>query len=449
MDEQDLDRIIASCHPPPDILAYNPPYEVLFHAKGKHPQRNIFKNQVFSEKELEKLRRLKDEIKKQKLQLPKDWDDSDLLKFVYGANFKTRGAFKALKSCLASYSDVFPEDYMLIYSKIYEILLTGPLYMHGRDCHYRPLLIMNFAKFDLKKYTFEQYLQAACFVLEFASKHMLFPGKVENWMCISDIGYRGLSDLPLNTLRKITQVLQDVFKCRLAYSAMINTPKTIYFIYSCLKPFLDPVTIDKISIAKGNVATNIIKYFNPYQVEERYGGKSPNLNVFWPPVFPNYPVALDDYDEIKPLEKKNVEKYNEPESAPFEMHSQEIIDVEEINNAMDEEILNTDRKKKSKKSKKSKRRKNKKIKETLSDIEPGDINLENIEPLRSSPQSEKNQTQELMFSPNENIIDEINREVHSEPIEEQADPNEMLIDTTQNTTMCSLDIGLGQKCVIS
>lgn len=123
MDEQELERIKAACHPPMDILAYNPPYEVLFHAKGKHPQRNIFKNQIFTEKEIEKLRRLKEEIKKQKLRLPKEWDDGDLLKFVYGANFKTRGAFKALKSCLTSYSDVFPEDYMLIYSKIYEILV--------------------------------------------------------------------------------------------------------------------------------------------------------------------------------------------------------------------------------------------------------------------------------------------------------------------------------------
>lgn len=278
---------------------------------------------------------------------------------------------------------------------------------------------------------------------------MLFPGKVENWMCISDIGYRGLSDLPLNTLRKITQVLQDVFKCRLAYSAMINTPKTIYFIYSCLKPFLDPVTIDKISIAKGNVATNVIKYFNPYQVEERYGGRAPNLNVFWPPVFPNYPVALDDYTEVKPLEKKNIGKEEEPNLTPFEMHSEEIIDKEEVKSEMYEEIQKTERKKKSKKSKKSRKRKNKKLKKTLSDIEVEEMNLENIELLRSSPQSEKNQTQELIFSPNENILDAIDREVYSEPFEDQANPNDLIIDAAQNSTMCGLDISLVPKCVIS
>ena len=151
-----LDIIREDCKVPMGIVSYDPPQEVLFHMKGKNPQRNIFKHQTFTERELEKLRRLKIEIKKNKVRYPKHWDDSDLLKFVYGANFKTNGALKALKSCLSSYSEVFPKDYLLFYPKIFEILViftqrTGPLYMHGRDCYYRPLLIMNFAKFDLTK----------------------------------------------------------------------------------------------------------------------------------------------------------------------------------------------------------------------------------------------------------------------------------------------------------
>lgn len=130
-------------------------------------------------------------------------------------------------------------------------------------------------------------------MLEFAANNMLYPGKAENWMCISDLGYRGLTDLPLNTLRKITKYLQDIFKCRVAYSSMINAPKSINFIYSCLKPFLDPVTIEKISLEKGSVPFKLLKFFNPYQVEQRYGGKAPDLDVFWPPVFPDYSVAVD------------------------------------------------------------------------------------------------------------------------------------------------------------
>ena len=48
----------------------------------------------------------------------------------------------------------------------------------------------------------------------------------------------------------------------------------------------------------------MISYFHPYQVEERYGGKAPNLTVFWPPVFPKLPVSLDyiHVDQVSPQE---------------------------------------------------------------------------------------------------------------------------------------------------
>ena len=123
METYDLKSIIESVKAPPEITNYWPTQDVLFHMKGKNPQRNIFKHQKFTEKELEKLRRLKLEITKHKVVLPPTWDDSELLKFVYGANFKTRGAISALKSTLQSRNEVFPSDFLLIYPKIYEILV--------------------------------------------------------------------------------------------------------------------------------------------------------------------------------------------------------------------------------------------------------------------------------------------------------------------------------------
>jgi hypothetical protein len=79
---------------------------VIYHGKGKYSQRNIFKLQEFYEWGDGK-KRLKEEIKKEKLKLPDKWDESELLKFVYGSNFKIRNAFKALKSYLDSRIEVF------------------------------------------------------------------------------------------------------------------------------------------------------------------------------------------------------------------------------------------------------------------------------------------------------------------------------------------------------
>ena len=124
MDITNLDVIREECKVPMGILQYDPSQEVLFYTKGKTPQRNIFKCQTFSDREIEKIRRLKIEIKKSKIIVPRYWDDTDLLKFVYGSNFKTKGALKGLKSCLSTYAEVFPQDYLLIYPKIFEILVS-------------------------------------------------------------------------------------------------------------------------------------------------------------------------------------------------------------------------------------------------------------------------------------------------------------------------------------
>ena len=156
-------------------------------------------------------------------------------------------------------------------------------------------------------------------------------------MCITDIGFMGLTELPLNSLRKITKILQDIFKCRIAYSSIINAPKAIYFIYSLLKPFLDPVTIDKISISKENIPRNIISFFNLYQVEERYGGKAPNLVEFWPPVFPDIPVNLD----YSPIENLHVQHYEETlrEPSAIEETKEEKIFIEAKSVEIEKETL--------------------------------------------------------------------------------------------------------------
>ena len=57
----------------------------------------------------------------------------------------------------------------------------------------------------------------------------------------------------------------------------------------------------------------MLALFNPYQVEEKYGGKAPNLTKFWPPTVPDTsfssdgkPIKLssnkDSYSKYKPTE---------------------------------------------------------------------------------------------------------------------------------------------------
>ena len=123
MEPISLRKVIKLCEPPASINSYSPPDDVIYYGSGKKQQRNIYKCQKFNPRELEKLRRLKEMIKKQKLKISDEWDDGELLKFVYGSGFKTKSAFKSLKSCLQSRQEVLTNDFLLLYGKIIEILV--------------------------------------------------------------------------------------------------------------------------------------------------------------------------------------------------------------------------------------------------------------------------------------------------------------------------------------
>ena len=49
-----------------------------------------------------------------------------------------------------------------------------------------------------------------------------------------------------------------------------------------MKNFLDPVTVDKITIAKKNTDDSLWKEIDKSQVEKKYGGNQENRNEYYP-----------------------------------------------------------------------------------------------------------------------------------------------------------------------
>jgi hypothetical protein len=116
---------------------------------------------------------------------------------------------------------------------------------------------------------------------------MMLPGQIENWVVLTDLGKNGLGNLSISSLKQVLGMLQSNYKCRLATNYIVNPPKTVWVMWSCIKPFLDDVTIDKIKISNSSYSQEMMTHFHPSQVEEKYGGKSPNLESFWPPECPS------------------------------------------------------------------------------------------------------------------------------------------------------------------
>lgn len=57
---------------------------------------------------------------------------------------------------------------------------------------------------------------------------------------------------------------------------ILNAPGTVYFSWKIVKNFLDPITVDKITIAKKNTDESLWKIMDKSQVEKKFGGTIPN-----------------------------------------------------------------------------------------------------------------------------------------------------------------------------
>ena len=144
---------------------------------------------------------------------------------------------------------------------------------------------------------------------------MMLPGKIENWVVISDFEKNGFGNLGLGSIKQIMNVLTDNFRCRLGVNYIVNPAKSVFYIWSCVKLFLDEVTIDKVKLLNSSIPTELFTHINPYQVEEKYGGKAPNLVQYWPPHVPNAPYTLYGTPVMQKFKEasSNSEKSNESE----------------------------------------------------------------------------------------------------------------------------------------
>lgn len=157
-----------------------------------------------------------------------------------------------------------------------------------------------------------------CFLLEYTIENMLIPGQVENWVVLIDLGKKGLGSLSINSLKQVLSILQINFRCRMGMTYIVNPPKSMFMLWSCIKPFLDEILIEKIRIANGPTSSEMLSSFNPHQIEEKYGGRLKNLENFWPP-FINSSKFDPPGSSIQLSEKDSYSQFNKIESEESEV----------------------------------------------------------------------------------------------------------------------------------
>lgn len=96
--------------------------------------------------------------------------------------------------------------------------------------------------------------------------------------------------------------LQGNYKYKLHAIYIIQSTSMFQMAYGIAKHLMKEDTIRKITIVeKGKVIEPLLKYTNPSQLEQRFGGTHPDLKEgqFWPPKF-----FSDDYSH--PLVKNKI-----------------------------------------------------------------------------------------------------------------------------------------------
>ena len=76
--------------------------------------------------------------------------------------------------------------------------------------------------------------------------------------------------MSLNGIKQVMNVLTDNYRCRLGVNYVLNPAKSVYYIWSCVKHFLDDVTIEKVKLLDASFADELFTHCNPYQIEEKY-----------------------------------------------------------------------------------------------------------------------------------------------------------------------------------
>ncbi len=77
----------------------------------------------------------------------------------------------------------------------------------------------------------------------------------------------GITDLPMGTLKDMIGVISANYGGRLYRLIVVNAPSTIYFSWQAVKGFLDPVTVDKVIIAKNHTDKKLWDLCKPNQIE--------------------------------------------------------------------------------------------------------------------------------------------------------------------------------------
>jgi hypothetical protein len=165
---------------------------------------------------------------------------------------------------------------------VLEDLRRGFIYWHGRDRKCRPCLVIRIERLKALKSNKEASIRLVLFALEYAIRFAMVPGRVENWVVLIDldnamsvVSWSSMMSLA-GTMKAIALTLESVYCGRMVWLKMFNMSSSMRSIVEGVIPKEKKKKVS--TVPPGEHEQVMRQFFEPHQIEARYGGTAPNLS---------------------------------------------------------------------------------------------------------------------------------------------------------------------------
>mmetsp|Transcript_11275 Transcript_11275/g.18420 ORF Transcript_11275/g.18420 Transcript_11275/m.18420 type:complete len:275 (-) Transcript_11275:92-916(-) len=178
----------------------------------------------------------------------KAWaDEACLYRYLRARSFDLTKAEAMIRETLKWREESHPES--IKFQDIAHEVETGKVYFRGSDKVGHPILIMR----PVKQNTSERagQMKLLVYMLEECIRHM-GPG-IEKLVLITDFkGYSMRNAPDMGTSRETLHILSNHYPERLLKSFSVDPPWYFWVFFKLIKPFIDPVTLEKVVFIPDN-----------------------------------------------------------------------------------------------------------------------------------------------------------------------------------------------------
>ena len=313
LDNPELKSRHLRAQPTLEMYRFFPPKEEIISIESSNPHKNyryIFNGQPKTEFESTKLSQFHEyESKNAKINYPSDWHESDTMRILQAVDYDIKKAYNNIIENI-QWLETIPKT---INDKTIYLLNSGFMYVHGRDHHFRPVIFCTIKKVKNllasdDNYNFEDINRSIIYLMNYVMEYLLIPGQIENWIIFVDFDGIGVTDL--GDFQKIISAFSKR-RGRVFKNFFVNVGTILRLSIKAYAKMVSSVAKKSI-ILGNNELYKVTELISPDNLEQKYGGKAPNVtpggNNLFPPIMPNANYALngETLNIVSPETYKNI-----------------------------------------------------------------------------------------------------------------------------------------------